>query len=117
MQRRVDAVELIDFGIARSARATLNGARLTLTGAILGSPHYMAPEQIRGHHDPRTDVYGIGATLFEGLAGRPPFLGEDATASGAARRHGGAWRPRSRCCATICRPGSTRSSAACWRRR
>ncbi len=80
VQRRVDAVKLIDFGIARSARATLNGARLTSTGAILGSPHYMAPEQIRGHHDPRTDVYGIGATLFEGLAGRPPFLGEDATA-------------------------------------
>ncbi len=80
VQRRVDAVKLIDFGIARSARATLNGARLTSTGAILGSPHYMAPEQIRGHHDPRTDVYGIGATLFEGLSGRPPFLGEDATA-------------------------------------
>jgi tetratricopeptide (TPR) repeat protein len=77
---RVDAVKLIDFGVARSSRATLDGARLTSTGAILGSPHYMAPEQIRGHHDARTDVYGIGATLFDGLCGRPPFRGEDAAA-------------------------------------
>ncbi len=74
---KFDSVKLIDFGIARAQRSTLNGAKLTATGALVGSPHYMAPEQLRGHHDQRTDVYGLGATLFEALSGRPPFVGEN----------------------------------------
>ncbi|AUX42301.1 protein kinase [Sorangium cellulosum] len=65
---------LMDFGIAREAGE--GGA--TLTGALLGTPAFMAPEQAAGKvHalDRRTDVYGLGATLYALLAGRPPFVG------------------------------------------
>lgn len=72
---RLEDPRLIDFGIARSVRSSHPGTRLTASGAMLGSPHYMAPEQLRGEHDQRTDVYGLGATLFECLTGRPPFVG------------------------------------------
>ncbi|WP_267888142.1 protein kinase domain-containing protein, partial [Sorangium cellulosum] len=64
----------MDFGIARDAGE--GGA--TLTGAVLGTPAYMAPEQAAGRVralDRRTDVHGLGATLFALLAGRPPFVG------------------------------------------
>src|SRR5262249_12376001 len=65
---------LVDFGLARDAQA----APLTATGDLLGTPAYMAPEQARGERaalGPATDVYGLGATLFHALTGRPPFLG------------------------------------------
>ncbi|MCC6621847.1 MAG: protein kinase [Deltaproteobacteria bacterium] len=74
---RLDDARLIDFGIAKSTRASHPGTRLTASDAVLGSPHYMAPEQIRGEHDARTDIYGLGATLFECLTGRPPFQGNN----------------------------------------
>ncbi len=64
-----DRPVLLDFGIARDA-----SAESTITGPMLGSPHYAAPEQIRGEPaDGRADVYGLGATLYECLAGAPPF--------------------------------------------
>ncbi len=62
---------LTDFGIAREVGA----AGSTLTGAIAGTPAFMAPEQASGQVrslDRRTDVYSLGATLFDVLAGRPP---------------------------------------------
>ncbi|XXX81435.1 serine/threonine-protein kinase [Sorangium sp. So ce134] len=65
---------LMDFGIAREAGESGH----TLTGALLGTPAYMAPEQAAGRVralDRRTDVYGLGATLYALLAGRPPFVG------------------------------------------
>ncbi|WP_437941628.1 protein kinase domain-containing protein [Sorangium sp. So ce341] len=65
---------LMDFGIAREA----GESGPTLTGALLGTPAYMAPEQAAGRVralDRRTDVYGLGATLYALLAGRPPFVG------------------------------------------
>jgi serine/threonine-protein kinase len=65
--------KVTDFGLARRAD-TASG--VTATGAILGSPSYMAPEQAAGHGKavgPAADVYALGAILYECLTGRPPF--------------------------------------------
>ncbi|HEX2024926.1 MAG TPA: serine/threonine-protein kinase, partial [Actinomycetota bacterium] len=63
-------VRLTDFGIA-TAR---DQSSLTLTGQVLGSPQFMAPEQARGERaSPATDLWGLGATLFYAVEGRPPF--------------------------------------------
>jgi hypothetical protein len=67
---------LADFGLARSAQAVA----LTQTGDALGTPLYMSPEQMLGQKsevDARTDVYGLGATMYEALSGRPVFQTED----------------------------------------
>ena len=75
------AVKLIDFGLA----TTLVGDNLTATGAILGTPHYMAPEQVRGKPvDARSDIYALGALAYHLVTGRPPFAGENAIAIGFA---------------------------------
>lgn len=65
-----------DFGLVRRTKAGADVTRLTKTGEIVGTPSYMAPEQVMGGAiDARTDVYGLGATLFELLTGAPPFDG------------------------------------------
>jgi serine/threonine-protein kinase len=63
-------VKVADFGLAKLERKDL-----TATGALLGTPSYMAPEQARGSGDvgPAADVYALGAILYECLTGRPPF--------------------------------------------
>ena len=69
-----DRILVLDFGLAKERTPD---AELTLSGHVLGSPTTMAPEQASGRVDaidPRTDVYGLGATLFDLLAGRPPFV-------------------------------------------
>lgn len=75
------AVKIIDFGLATMQM----GEGLTATGAIIGTPHYMAPEQIRGKSvDARTDVYAFGALAYHLVTGRPPFSGDNAIAIGFA---------------------------------
>ncbi len=68
-----DVVKVLDFGVARctDAQGTSN---LTATGAVLGTPAYMSPEQARGRVvDARTDLYAVGVLLYEMLSGRQPF--------------------------------------------
>jgi TolB-like protein len=71
-------VKLLDFGLARpEVEASPDaGTALTRAGIVIGTPHYMAPEQVTGDAvDARTDLFATGAILFEMLAGRPPFGG------------------------------------------
>lgn len=72
-------VKLLDFGLARPMPAALADTRtgLTMPGAILGTPSYMAPEQVRGETaDFRTDLFAMGVVLFEMVTGRLPFAGQ-----------------------------------------
>jgi TolB-like protein/Tfp pilus assembly protein PilF len=70
-----------DFGIARAVLGA-NRERLTRTGAAVGTPMYMSPEQIRGDAelDGRADVYSLACVVYEALAGAPPFAGPTAEA-------------------------------------
>jgi serine/threonine-protein kinase len=64
-------VKLMDFGVARMTEAS---EAMTQAGLIVGTPHYMSPEQVQGKTlDPRTDVYAMGVLLYELLVGRRPF--------------------------------------------
>jgi eukaryotic-like serine/threonine-protein kinase len=77
-----------DFGIARALGA--NEDRLTETGLAVGTPAYMSPEQAAADRaiDARTDVYSLGAVLYEMLAGEPPYTGPTAQAMAAKRLTG-----------------------------
>lgn len=74
--QELSRVRVVDFGLTgRLSKAD----SLTVTGEVLGTPGYLAPEQIGGGSQstgPATDVYGLGATLFALLTGRPPFVGK-----------------------------------------
>ncbi|MEW6758417.1 MAG: serine/threonine-protein kinase [Acidobacteriota bacterium] len=67
-----ETLKVMDFGVAREA-----GAHLTQAGFVVGTPHYMSPEQIEGRPlDGRSDVFSMGVVLYELLAGERPFPGD-----------------------------------------
>ena len=75
---RLDSPRLLDFGIAR----LMSGQPMTRTGALIGTPGYMAPEQARGVKgiDARTDLYSLGCVLYECLTAEPAFQAENVMA-------------------------------------
>src|SRR4029079_2981880 len=77
LERPHDKVKLTDFGLARIA----DDVKLTRTGFVTGTPLYMAPEQALGQPgDARSDLFSLGAILYEMCAGQPPFEGNSALA-------------------------------------
>jgi tRNA A-37 threonylcarbamoyl transferase component Bud32 len=73
-------VKVADFGLARVVREG-EAMNLTEVGITMGTPLYMSPEQVEGKDvDPRSDIYSLGVTSYQMLAGRPPFDGETALA-------------------------------------
>ena len=69
--------KVLDFGIAKLTGDVAGVSAHTRDGSLMGTPHYMAPEQAQARPvDPRTDVYSIGVILFEGTTGQPPFAAE-----------------------------------------
>jgi serine/threonine-protein kinase len=95
-------VYVMDFGLAR---ATEGASDLSVSGSIVGTPAYMPPEQARGQKvDGRSDVYALGATLYELLSGKKPFQGANVYETLRASKRTRPCRPR----ATM--PASTRIS-------
>jgi serine/threonine-protein kinase len=83
LTRRADGsacVKVIDFGLSKLTDPRMSGssAKLTRPSDVMGSPHYMAPEQLRAtcEADARADLWALGAVLHELLVGKPPFRGE-----------------------------------------
>jgi serine/threonine-protein kinase len=88
-----ERVVLTDFGIARGSES--GDPLATSAGSVVGTPAYMAPEQVEGRAiDGRTDVYALGVLLFELLTGELPFKGDSAMAQAAARLVGAPPDPR-----------------------
>jgi serine/threonine protein kinase len=87
MLRKDGYVKVVDFGLAKLTESALlaagsSGQARTLPGVVPGSLSYVAPERLRGEAaDPRSDLFSLGAVLWEALAGRPPF---EAAAGGLA---------------------------------
>jgi predicted Ser/Thr protein kinase len=84
MVGRDGRVKVLDFGIARVADRDAGGERLTSEGAVIGTPAYMAPEQLRGDEvDARADQFTFGIVLYEMLSGAHPFAAPGRTATQA----------------------------------
>lgn len=74
-----DVLKIVDFGLAAAARKA--DSRLTKSGILVGTPTYMAPEQVRGRTiDSRTDIYTLGIIMYEMFAGRAPYSGDESMA-------------------------------------
>jgi hypothetical protein len=76
-----DRVKLLDFGLARAGD---DATHLTLEGSVTGTPAYMAPEQVRGKSEPRSDLFSLGCVLYRVCTGELPFQGADTLAVLAA---------------------------------
>jgi serine/threonine-protein kinase len=71
------SVKIVDFGISKYIGGPARDGATTTSSQVLGSPFYMSPEQMRADAvDERSDIWGLGAILFEMLTGRPPFIGD-----------------------------------------
>lgn len=71
--REEEVAKVLDFGLAKLFEGTIE-AQVTSSGTIVGTPYYMSPEQIQGQQlDGRSDVYAIGAIMYECVVGKPPF--------------------------------------------
>jgi len=86
------AVKVVDFGLAKSLAVPVesggNVETATMEGTICGTPQYMSPEQANGKRgDERSDIFSLGAVLYECLAGKPPFRGETTVAVLAQTLH------------------------------
>ncbi|MEO7097315.1 MAG: serine/threonine-protein kinase, partial [Polyangiales bacterium] len=70
--------KILDFGISKIT-SSMGDIRMTRTGAVLGSPAYMSPEQARGRSDidGRADIWAVGVILYEAISGKLPFIGEN----------------------------------------
>jgi serine/threonine protein kinase len=80
-QKAEEQVKVVDFGLVKLTETEAEQS-ITRAGLILGSPHCMAPEQIRGLDvDPRTDIYAIGVLLFRCITGQYPFHGPNSAAT------------------------------------
>jgi serine/threonine-protein kinase len=79
-------LKILDFGVSKIGSPTHAREAFTETGALLGTPLYMAPEQLRSARaaDVRSDIWSLGATLFECIAGRPAFEAESLAGLGAS---------------------------------
>ena len=87
-----DVVKIVDFGLA--AAAIQGDSRMTKSGILVGTPTYMAPEQVRGRAiDTRTDIYSLGIVMYELFTGRPPYKGDDHMATLFKHVEGGAPLP------------------------
>jgi len=84
-----ERAKILDFGIAKLASGTGSGSVRTQTGAVMGTPIYMAPEQCKGAGavDHRADIYALGCVLFEMVCGGPPFAAEGSGEILAAHIH------------------------------
>ena len=111
VRRRDDGtpeVKIIDFGIAKALTSSERGLTVTEAGELVGTPEYMSPEQADedgGTADTRSDVWSLGAVLYELLAGIPPFgaiAGSDTQRTGVMRQLRDAAVPRPRTRAASC---------------
>jgi serine/threonine-protein kinase len=79
---RSGAVKITDFGVAYAASAN----QLTTTGALIGTPDYLSPEQVRGQRaTAASDIYSLGCVAFQMVTGGPPFGGDNSIAAATAR--------------------------------